>query len=107
MDIKFNFADAKSADDVVVGGDLGIVVLCKVARAKWYLTDIRGSVLFTGNTKKSCAVELERLIAKGKQDEAIAEAEAARSVANAAKHADGQGSSMPDRLVRHVCPEEA
>lgn len=106
MKTRFNFADAKSVADVVVGGDLGVVVMCLVARRKWYLTDIKGSVLFTGKTKKSCVVELDRLIARGKEEEAIAEAEAARSIASAGKRTDGPGGSAPDSVVSCVCPEE-
>lgn len=85
MKVKFNFADARTVADFVVGGDLGTVVLCKVKQAKWYLTDIRGYILFTGSTRKSCLLELDHLITRGKADEVAAEAAAAKSVADARK----------------------
>ena len=64
MKVKFNFEDAKTVADHVVGGDLGTVVLCKVTQAKWHITDIRGYILFTGSTRKSCLAELENLTLK-------------------------------------------
>jgi len=85
MKIKLDFTEARSVADFVVGGDLGTVVLCKLKQAKWCLTDIKGFILFTGSTRKSCFVELDRLIARGKTDEAAAEAAVARSVADAKK----------------------
>ena len=85
MKIKLDFTEARSVADLVVGGDLGTVVLCKLKQAKWYLTDIKGFILFAGSTRKSCFVELDRLIAQGKTDEAAAEAAMAQSVADAKK----------------------
>ena len=74
MIIKLDFAEARSVTDFVVGGDPGTVVLCKLKHAKWCLADIKGFILFTGSTRKSCFAELDRLIAQGKTDEAAAEA---------------------------------
>lgn len=85
MTVKFNFEDAKTVADYVVGGDLGTVVLCKVASAKWHVTDIRGYILFTGMTRKSCLVQMDYLRAKGRADEIAAEAAAAKSIADARK----------------------
>lgn len=83
MKIKLDFAEARSVTDFVVGGDLGTVVLCKLKHAKWCLADIKGFILFTGSTRKSCFAELDRLIAQGKTDEAAAEAAVAQSIADA------------------------
>ena len=104
MKAKFSFADARSVADFVVGGDLGTVVLCKVKQTQWHLTDIKGVILFTGSTRKSCLAEVDRLIARGKVDEAVAEAAAARSVADARKLADGKETLS--KLCRKACEVE-
>jgi hypothetical protein len=93
MKIKLDFAEARSVTDFVVGGDLGTVVLCKLKQAKWCLADIKGFILFTGSTRKSCFAELDRLIARGKTDEAAAEAAVARSVAKAKKSVRDKASA--------------
>ncbi len=85
MKVKFNFEDAKSVTDYVVGGDLGTVVLCKVKPAKWHVTDMKGYILFTGITRKSCLVQMDHLKARGRADEIAAEAAAAKSIADARK----------------------
>ena len=83
MKIKLDFAEARSVTDFVVGGDLGTVVLCKLKHAKWYLADIKGFILFTGSTRKSCFAELGYQMVQGKTDEAAAEAAVAQSIADA------------------------
>ena len=83
MKIKLDFAEARSVTDFVVGGDPGTVVLCKLKHAKWYLADIKGFILFTGSTRKSCFAELGYQMVQGKTDEAAAEAAVAQSIADA------------------------
>ncbi len=107
MDIKFDFAGAKTVTDVVVGGDLGTVVLCKVSRSKWCLTDVKGFILFAGKTRKSCSLELERMIARGKEEEAAAEAAAARSVAAALEFVDANGEASSGKRIDIHCTDEA
>ncbi len=85
MNVKFDFENAKTVADYVVGGDLGTVVLCKVTPAKWHVTDMRGYILFTGATRKSCLVQMDYLKARGRADEIAAEAAAAESIADARK----------------------
>jgi len=101
MKVKFNFANAMTAADCIVGGDLGTAVLCKVKQAKWHLTDIKGFILFTGKTRKSCLEELERLIVQGKADEAAAEAAAAKSIANAQERI-ARGSEAAGKLRKSI-----
>jgi len=93
MKIKLDFTEARSVTDFVVGGDLGTVVLCKLKQAKWCLADIKGFILFTGSTRKSCFAELGYQMVQGKTDEAAAEAAVAQSIADAKESVKDKASA--------------
>jgi len=101
MKIKFNFENAKTVTDFVVGGDLGTAVLCKVTPAKWHLAEIKGFIIFTGRTRKSCLIELDRLIVQGKSEEVAAEAAVSKSVADAKKSVakGGKGKAVTEFVL--------